>query len=90
MKDKLKLMCEQAIKKWGTDVQAQVAVEELLECALEIIRFTTRGRGSVEIIAREIADVEICITQLKLMIGEDICQKALEEKLLKFQQHLLR
>jgi len=83
-------MCKQAVEKWGVDSQARMAVEELLECAIEIHRFASRGRGSIENIAEEIADVRICLRQIELIIGEEVCQQAHKEKMIKFQRHLDR
>jgi len=55
-----------ALRKWGVDAQVMMAVEEMSELTKEICKIF-RGKGSMEELADEIADVLITIEQLKLI-----------------------
>lgn len=57
---------ELAISKYGQDVQKNVAIEEMSELTKEICK-DKRGNLNKLHMAEEIADVEIMISQLKLM-----------------------
>lgn len=61
-------ICTEIIKKNGPKYQANVAIEELAELTKELTKFI-RDKPSFPHICEEIADVEICLTQLKLMIS---------------------
>ena len=65
----------EAIAKYGEKMQMVVAMEELLECGKEISK-TIRGKGDIDHLAEEIADVTIMLEQLRLMhgINEKVCQ----------------
>lgn len=54
------------IKKKGQKHQMTVAIEELAELT-KVLTKAVRGKPDDMHIAEEIADVEICLTQLKLM-----------------------
>jgi len=81
-------ICEKAIKKYGVESRYPILVEELLELALVITRYSTKQRGSIEEIAEEIADVRITLRQIELLIGNIICSRAMDRKLLKLKQYL--
>ena len=63
MKETLK----RAIDTFGEEAQMIVAVEELSELAKEITKHL-RGKGDIYNMCEEIADVEIMVEQLKLML----------------------
>lgn len=54
---------ESAWKKWGTELQATVAIEEMSEVQKEICK-VLRGRGNRENLAEEIADAKIMLEQI--------------------------
>lgn len=54
------------IDKNGKEYQATVAIEELAELMKELTKMI-RGKGSETRICEELADVEICLAQIKLM-----------------------
>jgi NTP pyrophosphatase (non-canonical NTP hydrolase) len=53
-----------AIAKFGTEAQTRKAVEELTELSLALQR-ALEGRGDLDNIREEIADVEIMVAQLR-------------------------
>lgn len=59
---------EMALDKWGGDAQLGIIFEELGELMSQISRFFIRERGSIEELASEVADAEICCEQLRLMM----------------------
>ena len=54
---------ESAWKKWGTETQATVAIEEMSEVQKEICK-VLRGKGNRENLAEEIADAKIMLEQI--------------------------
>lgn len=78
---------EKLRKQNGLDGQLMVAVEELSELTKEITKLS-RGKGSIMKLTEEIADVQICIEQLRqaykipnsaLKVFKDFKLKRLEE-----------
>lgn len=57
-----------AIEKWGEDAQTKMVLEEMSELQKEICK-RWRGKDNLDAIADEVADVEIMLRQLKLMLG---------------------
>ena len=64
----------QAIRKWGPDMQQAVAIEEMSELTKELCKYK-RGAQNFKQIAEEIADVEIMMEQLKIMFD---CHRQVE------------
>lgn len=64
----------QAIRKWGYDMQQAVAIEEMSELTKELCKYK-RGAQNFNQIAEEIADVEIMMEQLKIMFD---CHRQVE------------
>lgn len=56
------------ILKYGKEAQIIVAIEELSELQKELTKWL-RGKGSIEHIAEEIADVNIMIQQLEFIFA---------------------
>ena len=56
-----------AIAKWGEDAQMKMVLEEMSELQKEICKLW-RGKDNRDAIAEEVADVEIMLDQLKLML----------------------
>lgn len=70
----------QAIRKWGSDMQTQVAIEEMSELTKEICK-AYRGQENVRAIADEIADVTIMLEQLRVIYDvEEETEKRIEFK----------
>lgn len=80
MTDQEKKILQQAINKFGPSAQYDKAVEELAECIVAIRHFA-HLRNSRTDLASEVADVEIMMEQVRLMIGEDLVDAARAKKL---------
>lgn len=72
--DERKRVYEAALAKWGTELQATVAIEELSEVQKEICKML-RGKLDLEHMAEEIADATIMLEQLRQMldINDSVC-----------------
>ena len=60
-------LLQRAIAKWGKDAQMKMVLEEMSELQKEICKMW-RGKDNRDAIAEEVADVEIMLDQLKLML----------------------
>jgi hypothetical protein len=60
-------ICSAILKQNGIKYQYDVAVEELSELTKELMK-ANRDKGSAMHICEEIADVEICLEQIKLTL----------------------
>lgn len=60
----------QAIEKWGKELQITLAIEEMSELQKELCKHL-RGDRNKNAISQEIADVEIMIEQVKIMLNID-------------------
>ena len=72
--DERKRVYEAALAKWGIELQATVAIEELSEVQKEICKML-RGKLDREHMAEEIADAIIMLEQLRQMlnINDSVC-----------------
>jgi hypothetical protein len=59
---------EAAIQHYGVEAQQKLVLEEMSELQKEICKMW-RGRDNIDHIAEEVADVEITLDQLKLMLN---------------------
>ena len=84
-------MCQRALHLWGVDSQLLMVEEECLELALAL-KHWRRGKCSVVEVARELADVEVVIRQLLIILlgtGEaETVADARKSKLGKFKRYL--
>lgn len=79
---------QRAITKWGEEAQTKMVLEEMSELQKEICK-RWRGKDNTREIAEEIADVEIMLDQLKLMLGiEYHVSQYREQKLQRLWQRL--
>jgi len=69
-----------ALVEWGEDLQIDIAIEELSELTTELAR-RQRGREKPSSIQEEIADVQLCLDQLKMMYGQTQVAEQQREKL---------
>ena len=87
-KTRLKTLAEKAINKFGRENQLKVVIEELAELIMTINHVERRKKDWTDL-ASEIADVEIMITQLKIMtLTDKEYGKILNEKLDKLESYL--
>lgn len=68
-------VCRRALEVWGEKAQRQMVMEELGELTAAINQYH-RGRISDAQLAGEIADVELCLRQLEMMVGESVVEDA--------------
>lgn len=64
--NKIKEIYKRAIETYGKDAQLKMAIEEMAELTQAICK-SFRCNDNIENIIEEIADVEIMLTQLKLI-----------------------
>jgi NTP pyrophosphatase (non-canonical NTP hydrolase) len=77
-----------AIDKWGQAAQVLMAMEECGELVAALPQYFFRDRIARDALASEIADVEIMIGQLRLMVGDSLVDLAKVEKLMRLKAHL--
>ncbi len=72
--DARKAVYEEAIKKYGSELQIQVAIEEMSELTKELCK-DIRGNGVREHIVEELADATIMLEQLRLIFdcNSEVC-----------------
>lgn len=77
-----------AINTWGPETQTKMVLEEMAELQKEICK-SWRGKDCSESIAEEVADVEIMLDQLKMMLNiESKVAQYRRKKLLRLEQRL--
>jgi NTP pyrophosphatase (non-canonical NTP hydrolase) len=69
-----------AINAWGTRSQVNMAIEECGELIVALCH-RLRGRCDDNYVAEEIADVQIMLDQLSLIVGKDLVRNFEEQKL---------
>jgi NTP pyrophosphatase (non-canonical NTP hydrolase) len=69
-----------AINAWGTRSQVNMAIEECGELIVALCH-RLRGRCDDNYVAEEIADVQIMLDQLALIVGKDLVRNFEEQKL---------
>lgn len=76
-----------AIEKWGEEAQQRQVIEECGELIVAINHYQ-RGKGTVEDVITEIADVSIMCEQMKLMFGENRVNAEIERKVNRLRERL--
>jgi len=72
---------QQALEKWGAELQITTAIEEMSELIKELCHYLRPNRKyNVEAISEEIADVEIMLEQLKFAIFKNSFQVMMKKK----------
>lgn len=71
---------QEAIELWGEEAQLMMAIEEMGEL-IQKIGHLCRGRCTVIDVAEEVADVEIMMRQLREIVGDELVECAMAEKL---------
>jgi hypothetical protein len=87
----MKNIFEKAIEKWGIEHQTKKIQEQCLELALVINNLDCLLKSKAESYRNfiyECADVCIMMKQAELIIGKDVLNRAISEKLVKLQKHL--
>ena len=83
-------LCVKAIVKWGAANQIVKCVEELNELAVKLLHWRNFKADKKEVL-EEIADVEITIIQMKLLIDDEGSYKEIfNEKVVKFRSNFTK
>ena len=89
MKHSEKEILEKAIQTWGKQAQVLMVLEEMAELQKEILKNINRGKENLDELIDETTDVEIMLTQLKLIYGiDDQVRNHRSEKLEKIEKRL--
>ena len=83
-----KKVYQEALNKWGVDLQTMMAVEEMSELTKEICKIK-RGKMDLDALADEIADVTIMLEQLRMIYGlnDAVCDH-MNAKILRLQSRV--
>lgn len=76
-----------AIETWGEEAQIDMAGEECSELTTEIFRYW-RGRSDESDLAEEVADVEIMLEQLRVILGDPKVDAHKKHKLTRLRKRL--
>ena len=89
MKEDIKSLAFEAVRKWGNEPQLSRATEELAELIVAINDFR-RGIADVREVAEEVADCYLILEQIKLIVGisEATMQEVQQAKLKKLKRGL--
>ena len=89
MKHTEKEILEKAIQTWGKQAQVLMVLEEMSELQKEILKNINRGKENIPELIDETTDLEIMLTQLKMIYGIDEAVKNHRpEKLEKIEKRL--
>jgi len=79
----------QTVERWGRDSQILLALEEMSELSVELLK-NLRGRDNVDKIAEELADVYVVLEQARRIydIKNDAIQKIADSKIDRLEQRL--
>lgn len=78
-------ICRRALDTWGADAQVDQCIEECAELTVELQH---RKRGRMHHAAEEIADVLICVQQMRILIGSDEVDEQVRRKLARLEQRM--
>lgn len=77
-----------ALKTYGRDAQLNQAQEECAELIVAVNHYRRGRKGDVEALAGEIADVQIMMAQLELVVGPGYVAKVRVEKLARLEDRM--
>lgn len=85
----MKAVLKQAIEKYGTHAQLDVAIEEFAELTKEICKHK-RGADNTEAIIEEMADCYIMLEQMKMIfgLGSTVIPDAMGKKIMRLKCRL--
>ena len=90
MKHTKQEILEKAIQTWGKQAQVLMVLEEMAELQKEILKNINREKNNISELVDEVTDVEIMLTQLKMIYGiENAVETHLPEKLEKIEKRLI-
>lgn len=62
--------CRKAVELWGPEFQKDMCIEECAEL-IHAIQKNRRGRATIEDMMEEIADVQIMLIQMRVILNND-------------------
>ena len=66
-------VCSQAVEQFGVELQSLVICEELAELIQAVSKFRrNKNIANVNNLLEEVADVEICIAQIKVILQKEL------------------
>ena len=78
-----------ALNLWGNAAQINMAIEECAELIVKLVKSDRRNNGAtIDEIAEEIADVEIMMSQLRILFGDEAVEAAKIKKLARLEERL--
>ncbi len=72
---------EKAVKQFGYESQLGMLQEECAELIVAVSKVERRKSGALENLAEEMADVQIMIEQIKLLVGKEKVEQYRKSKL---------
>ena len=78
--EKTKAIFEKAVAKWGVEFQVNMAIEECAELILAL-RHYDRCKVSSNYVCSEVADVEIMMAQMRVILGATRVEREKKKKL---------
>jgi len=85
--ERLERVCEIAKNNYGIEFEIDLFVEEIGELLQALMHFR-RGRGTLEAIHSELADVLIMCWQMRSIFGKDRVDERLEYKISRLEERL--
>jgi NTP pyrophosphatase (non-canonical NTP hydrolase) len=76
----------ETLNTWGLETQISTAMEECGELIAALSQYFFRKRITKEMLAAEVADVEIICEQLRFIIGDDIVDEQKAAKLMRLRE----
>ena len=80
-------ICEEAVRKFGETRQMLQCVEECGELVQAVVKYVTE-RQNVQRVLEEVADMEICLKQIRIMHDAQTIDRARIEQLKKLKSYL--
>lgn len=79
MKEKNKDLFEACYIQYGKEPQVRQCMEECAELIQALNKYLRHGDKALDNLYQEIADVELCIGQVKNMLGVDVANKEIKK-----------
>ena len=68
--ERISAACRKAVELWGPEFQKDMCIEECAEL-IHAIQKNRRGRATIDDMLEEIADVQIMLIQMRIILKED-------------------
>ena len=78
-----------ALEKWGYDAQLDMVIEECSELILAIQRYRRKRCEAIDI-QEEIADVEIMLSQMRVLFGDKNIDEFKANKIMRLKERIAR